>query len=249
MTKKLKKEIEEIKNANALKKEENNKFINNYTDKSNSMKEIELIKKEINKIENIIKEKEIIINKILEKLNNQRNIVKMNNSKDKFDNEIKYVINVINEKYNELNSKINHYEYINKINYKFKKEPQNLKYKLDINNSNTSAGWNDMLEIFISYKDNKEYLVSPNINNYNLEIFELSYNKKISSLKGHKNNVRTIIYFINRNNIICNEYFISGDDNKIVIIWDITDNYNIISKLTLNMSIIYIVVYWYSHII
>ena len=52
MTKKLKKEIDEIKNGNALKKEENNKLINNYTDKSNSLKEIELIKEEIKKIKN-----------------------------------------------------------------------------------------------------------------------------------------------------------------------------------------------------
>ena len=241
LTKKLKKEIEEMKKGNNLKKEENNKLVNNYTDKTNSLKEIELIKseikklknndKEINKIENIIKEKEIIINKIIEKLNNQKNIVKVNSSKDKLDKKINDIINLIDEKYNELNAKINNYEYINKKNYIFKKEPQNLKYKLDINNSNTSAGWNDMFEIYISYKDNKEYLVSPNINNYNLEIYELSDNKKISSLKGHKNNVRTIRYFINKNSIICNEYFISGDDNKIVIIWDITDNFNIIYQI------------------
>ena len=53
-------------------------------------------------------------------------------------------------------------------------------------------------------------------------------NKKILSLKGHKNKIRTIRYFINKNNIYnINEYLISGDDNKIVIIWDITNNYNI----------------------
>ena len=59
-----------------------------------------------------------------------------------------------------------------KIIYKFKKEP-NLKYKLDITNTNTAGGCSDIFEIFISYKDNKEYLISPNINNYNLNIFTL----------------------------------------------------------------------------
>ena len=55
-------------------------------------------------------------------------------------------------------------------------------------------------------------------------------NKKILSLEGHKNNISTIRYFINKNNNI-NEYLISGDLNKIVIIWDITNNYNIKYKI------------------
>ena len=115
-------------------------------------------------------------------------------------------------------------EYINKINYEFKKEPYNLKFNLNITNNNTKFGWNDKFEIFICYKDNKEYLISPNKNNYNLDIFTLLNNQIISSLKGHKNNIRTIRYFINKKNY--NEYLISGDD-KIVIIWDITNYYNI----------------------
>ena len=120
-------------------------------------------------------------------------------------------------------------EYINKINYEFKKEPYNLKFNLNITNNNTKFGWNDKFEIFICYKDNKEYLISPNKNNYNLDIFTLLDNKIILSLKGHKNKIRTIRYFINNNNY--NEYLISGDKNKIVIIWDITNNYNILYQI------------------
>ena len=120
---------------------------------------------------------------------------------------------------------MNNNEYTNKINYKFKKEPQNLKYKLDITNNNCKSGWNDIFEIFISYKDNKEYLISPNKNNFNLEIFTLLDNKIILSFEAHKNKIFTIRYFINKNS--SSEYLISGDDNKIVIIWDITNNYNI----------------------
>ena len=87
-------------------------------------------------------------------------------------------------------------KYINKINYKFKKNP-NLKYKYDISNSNQKKGLNDIFEVFLSYKDNQEYIVSPNLNN-NLDIFTISENKKLLSLEGHKNMITTIRYFINK---------------------------------------------------
>ena len=104
-----------------------------------------------------------------------------------------------------------------------------MKYKLDITNINTDYGWNDMFEVFISYRDNQEYLISPNKNNFNLDIFTLIENKIILSLKGHKNYITTIRYFIDKNNYYYNEYLISAD-NKTVIIWDITmgvNNYKI----------------------
>ena len=121
-------------------------------------------------------------------------------------------------------------DYINKINYKFKKNP-NLKYKLSITETNSTYGINDIFEVYISYKDNKEYVASKNCN-YNLDIFLLLDNKKIKSLKGHKNDVMTTRYFINNKNM--NEYLISGDDDKIVFIWDITDNYKIKYKIKTN---------------
>ena len=121
-------------------------------------------------------------------------------------------------------------DYINKINYKFKKNP-NLKYKLNITETNSTFGVNDIFEVYISYKDNKEYVASKNCN-YNLDIFVLLDNKKIKSLKGHKNDILTIRYFINNKNM--NEYLISGDDDKIVFIWDITDNYTIKYKIKTN---------------
>ena len=113
----------------------------------------------------------------------------------------------------------------NKINYKFKKEP-NLKYKLDITITISSKiGCNDIFEVFICYQDNKEYLISPNKNNFNLDVFTLLNNQIILSLKGHTIDITTIRYFINKKNF--NEYLISADENKIVIIWDISNNYNI----------------------
>ena len=236
LTKKLEKEIEKINKENNIKNQ-NYKLFNNYVE-NNPLKDIELIKedikkiynkiknneKEIIKLNNIIKEKEIIINKINDKINTNKSILKLNGNKNLIGNRIKDLDISINDKYNELSDKIIHNEYLNKIDYIFKKEPHNLKYKSTITDNNSSAGWNDMFEIFVSYKDNKDYLISPNIRNYNLDIFELLYNKKILSLRGHNNNIRTIRYFINKK--IYNEYLISADDNKIVIIWDISDNYN-----------------------
>ena len=137
---------------------------------------------------------------------------KMNNILDEIEN---------NKKKNELIS-----EYINKINYKFKGDPQNLKYKLDFNVLSKSQGYNDAFEVFISYKDNKEYLVVRNTdNNNNLDVFTLFDNKKILSLKGHENLITTIRYFINNKDN--NEYLVSADWNYKVIVWDVTNNFNI----------------------
>ena len=123
-------------------------------------------------------------------------------------------------------------KYINKINYKFKKNP-NLKYKYDISNTNQKKGLNDIFEVFLSYKDNEEYIVSPNLK-HNLDIFTIYQNKKLLSLEGHKNMITTIRYFINNKDN--NEYLISADKNKIIIIWDVSNNYNI--KYEINTSYI-----------
>ena len=186
----------------------NNKFkdIEKYKEENN----IEINTKEIIKNENITKEKEkddeININKIKE----------------------------LNDKYEELKRNIKNNLYTNKINYKFKKEPQSLKFKLNITETNNSSGWNDIFEIFISHKDNKEYLVSPNTYTKNLDIFRLSDNKIIKNLEGHESDISTIRYFINKNSYNFDEYLISADEDKKVIIWDITDtilNYKIKYKI------------------
>ena len=220
---------------NSIKKHENEtKIMNNkITNLENIIKNM---KQEMNKLNNKIKEqenKESNNNKIIENKFSNINAI-INN---KINDSIKLIENKINEKMkdeeiNNIKNVIHDLEYKNKINYEFISCPKNLKYKLDITSTNTSFGWNDIFEIFISYKDNKEYLVSPNSNNFNLDIFSLINNQKIESLKGHNNHIRTIRYFINNKNK--NEYLISGDDDKTVIIWDITDNFNIKYKIETN---------------
>ena len=149
-----------------------------------------------------------------------------------------------NEEINELeNANIPKVTYVNKNleeleDYNTKTKiiydsiPIKLKYRQDICKSNTSCGWNDMFEVYISYQNNKEYLASPNYNTFRIDIYSLSENKKETSLKGHKNNIRTIRYFFHKDKSEKEEgketdyeYLISADDNKIVIVWDLLNNY------------------------
>ena len=199
---------------------------NNINDINNGLKQINQIIKNYNDLRNEI---EILNNKIKE--NNDKNI----NLNDKIINRINQMENINNIKFKEqenINDEIKNIIYKNKINYEFIKDPKNLKFKSDITTTNTSAGWNDIFEIFISYKDNKEYLVFSNSIIFYLDIFLLINNQKIESLKGHKNDIMIIRYFINNTNK--NEYLISGDDDKLVIIWDINDNFNIKHKIETN---------------
>ena len=122
-------------------------------------------------------------------------------------------------------------KYESKINYKFHKKP-NFKFKYIITYNSYSGGANDVFEVYLSYKDNKEYIASPNSYNNNIDIFIILDNKELISLKGHKNDIRTIRYFINGKNY--HEYLISADDDKIVIIWDITNKYKIKYKINTN---------------
>jgi WD40 repeat protein len=127
-------------------------------------------------------------------------------------------------------------DYKKKTKVEYESAPINLNYKEDITKNNTSSGWNDMFEVYISYQNNNAYLASPNRKSYNIDIFLLEENRKETSLKGHKNNIRTIRYFLNKdkkenqkeeNKELIQEYLISADDNKIVIVWDVLNQFEI----------------------
>ena len=186
--KKMKKEKNELKidikeNDNNINFKDNiideiinkkiDKIINSYNNEFKDKDKIimELNNKLIN-LENEIKnkEKEIeLINKKLEKIEKELNNQQNNNN--------------IKEKLNEpKNIKHNNDEYEKILNYKFKNVPQNLKYRYNITNTNIKYGFGDIFEVFISYKDNKEYIVSPNVNNNNLDIFTLFQSKNYEDL-------------------------------------------------------------------
>ena len=238
----LNKKSEEI---NSIKQsiEEKKLIINKQNEilirQDNQIKEInnKLIEKEnqIAIISNKLEEKEVVINNLDIILKNKE--INDNEINNQMKNIINEVNNDLNLKYNELInliSNLEHNEFIRKINYKFEKDPQDLKFRQNINDTNASYGWNDIFEVYISRKDNKEYLVSPNNNNYKLDVISLLENKITVSLKGHNNHIRTIRYFIN--NINSEEYLISADNDIIVIIWEITYNFNIKFKINTNYS-------------
>ena len=218
----LENKIQELENKNI-------DIINKYEN------EIKSLNTKIMNLENNINNSIIKINDSIncfnllkeEKNIDNNNVNKMNNNI--FNDEINKNEIIINNEYQEKEINLekinNNKEYEKKINYEFVKDPKNLKYKSDLISSNSDSGYNDIFEIYISYKDNQEYIVSPNYKNFNLNIFNLRNNQKILSLQKHENSIRTIRYFINNKNK--NEYLISADSNQKVIIWDITNNYNI----------------------
>ena len=240
------KEIKNMKNKNdkndIIINEINQKLINQEEIiKDLQNKHINLINQNKNNINDLINKHESEIKILNDKISELENSIKnINNdlvqTNKNNDNRIKEEINKIENKIKEqenVNKKINviiqDSEYKTKKKYIFKKEPKNLKFKENITSTNTHLGWNDMFEVFISYKDNKEYLASPNVDNYKLDIYTLINNKKINSLSGHNDRIRTIRYFINLKEK--NEYLISADNIRIVIIWDITNQYSIKHKI------------------
>ena len=225
--------IKELKNENSGIKSEMNNKINKLNEaieqKDKKMKEINL--KLLNQ-ENKIKELEEKILTLNKNYNNvKEKIIKVNNllvNQSNIMNENKiYLENKMDKDYAKFNNEISLMKELkNQNNEKFKENPENLRFRDNITIVNTPAGLNDMFEIFTSKRDNKEYLISPNENNFHLDIFDLSNNKLVNSLPGHNNRIRTVRYN--------NDYLISADDDKIVIVWDIENNYKIKHKIKTN---------------
>ena len=100
-----------------------------------------------------------------------------------------------------------------------------LKYKETILKTNYGSGCNSLFDIYKNQLDSKLYLISSNYNNCKIDIILLENNFLIASLKGHKNEILSIRYFLN--DITKEEYIISSDIDKNVIVWDIHNNFNI----------------------
>ena len=241
----LKIKDEEInKKLNEKAYELNNKLI----DKDNALNEInkKLIEKDyiINEINSKLNEKENEIKRQNETINElKRYINKTNEDNNNKINELKniifnleevkskYKVNTSNYNFNNNNNNLSNYNNISSsmMNDGHSKEnksnPQNLKFKEDIVTTNTKGGLNDIFEVYTSIKDNMQYLVSPNKNNFNLDIITLIDNKLQYSLKSHTKKVTSIRYFLNNFSNI--EYLISSDEAGIVNVWDISNNFNI----------------------
>lgn len=96
---------------------------------------------------------------------------------------------------------------------------------------------NDSFEVYYSYQNyNEIMIVSPNKDN-EIRIMRLKDKKIIKILKGHSSLVCHVRHFFNSKTKI--DYLLSIDDNKVLNIWDLSNNYNIKQTLKLNYKNIY----------
>ena len=135
----------------------------------------------------------------------------------------------LEEKNKIFESEINKYKENNfrkeykKLFSNFKQNPQNLKFKFEITNERTDSGNLNNFDLFIGLKDKMEYIIYNNNNNYNLDIMRIYDKNLITSLKGHNKQTNVIRYYLKN---ISEDYILSCDWNKLIIIWDIQNNFN-----------------------
>lgn len=128
-----------------------------------------------------------------------------------------------------LNKKFN-YD-ISKIN--FKSIPDFI-YKETLFNKNFGSGFNSLFDVYINYIDSKSYFITSNYENCDINVISLENNILIKELKGHKHEILSIRYFLNE--ITKEEYIISSDIDKKVIVWNIHENFNIEFNLYIDYS-------------
>ena len=111
--------------------------------------------------------------------------------------------------------------------------PEKLEFKEILSNFHSNSGFLRQFVVYKSIKDDNEYLVFNNKSKFSLDIIKISDKKLIHYLKGHKAKVSVIKYFISKSDN--QEYLLSCDENKLVIIWNLF-NYNTILKINTNME-------------
>jgi WD40 repeat protein len=90
----------------------------------------------------------------------------------------------------------------------------------------------DSFEVYYSYQNfNEIMIVSPNKQN-EIRIMSLKRKKLIRVLRGHSALVCMVRHFFNPKNQC--DYLISVDDDKILLVWDLSNNFKI--KQTLNLT-------------
>ena len=95
----------------------------------------------------------------------------------------------------------------------------------------------DSFEVYYSYQNfNEIMIVSPNKDN-EIRIMRLKDKKIIKILKGHSSSVCHVRHFFNPKTKI--DYLLSIDDDKLINIWDLSNNFNLKLPLKLNYDYIY----------
>ena len=203
------------------------------------------IKDIINLLQNLIINLEKYLIQFEEKLNIFLNDIvnyKLLKNMNAFEhcNILKYIKEIIKDNdYIKDNNKNMQFDKIMKINNKLNNIFEILEEKDSNTNINESLNSSDeklycinlenyesykrIFVIFTSIKDNKDYIILNR--KEDLHLYLLYPQKYIKALKEHYFSVKIINYYINNKDN--NEYLISGDGNKTVLIWDITHDYNI----------------------
>ena len=118
-------------------------------------------------------------------------------------------------------------EYDNK-NYESKNPNIKLNHYLEFNGNRDLK--NNIFEIFISIQNNITHIIIPDNDTNNLKVFFLNENQlqihKI--LKAHKYEVTILNYFLTDKK---EEYLLSTDSIENIIMWDIKNDFNILTKI------------------
>ena len=142
-----------------------------------------------------------------------------------FENRVKFLENKIKQFeniYNIYGIDVKKEDKIEK-NENFEKNPENLNLIEDLTDNAINRGVLFNFDVFIGLNDKIEYLIYNNKNNYNLDIMRICDKNIIVSLKGH-NNYTTVIRYHKKNNN--EDYILSCDLDKLLIVWDTQNNYN-----------------------
>ena len=147
-----------------------------------------------------------------------------------FENRVKFLENKIKQFENIYNIYGIDVKKEDKIENKenFEKNPENLNLIEDLTDNAINRGVLFNFDVFIGLNDKIEYLIYNNKNNYNLDIMRICDKNIIVSLKGH-NNYTTVIRYHKKNNN--EDYILSCDLDKLLIVWDTQNNYNQIYKI------------------
>ena len=205
----------QVNEPNKPKEENNNNIINNDA---------------INKLEEKNKQMETKINELINENKKIKEEFDKENKKIKEDLNkcLKYIEEKIDEKKKEEDLKQKMKEENEKfikqnIKAEFKENPQNLKLRDILTTNASSCAYQSKFDVYIGLKDHIEYLVYNNKDTNNLDIMRIRDKTIITSLKGHNANTIVIKYYLKDDK---EEYILSSDTNKLVIIWDIQNFFN-----------------------
>ena len=194
----------QVNEPNKPKEENNNNIINN--DAINKLEEKN--KQMETKINELINENK----KIKEDLNKCLKYIEEKIDEKKKEEDLKQKMKEENEKFIKQN-----------IKAEFKENPQNLKLRDILTTNASSCAYQSKFDVYIGLKDHIEYLVYNNKDTNNLDIMRIRDKTIITSLKGHNANTIVIKYYLKDDK---EEYILSSDANKLVIIWDIQNFFN-----------------------